>query len=155
MEKRQYSPKMVVGELNIQMSRNEAQFSSVTQSYLTLCDPVDFSMPDLPVHHQLADFTQTHIYWVGDVIQQSHPLLTPSLPIFNLSQHHGRFKWGSSSHQVAKVLEFQLRHQSSNKYSELIAFEMDSLDLPAVQGLSKVFFNTTVQKHQFSSAQLS
>ena len=55
-------PKTVLGELNIHMPRNEAQFSSVTQSYLTLCDPVDFSMPDLPVHHQLADFTQTHIY---------------------------------------------------------------------------------------------
>ena len=105
-------PKTVLGELNIHMPRNEAQFSSVTQSCPTLCDPVGCSRPDLPFHHQLPDFTQTHVHWVGDDIQPSYPLLIPSLPIFNLSQHQGRFKWGCASHQVAKVLEFQLRHQS-------------------------------------------
>ena len=105
-------PKTVLGELNIHMPRNEAQLSSVTQSCPTLCDPVDVSTPDLPVHHQHPDVTPTHVHWVGDAIQPSHPLLIPSLPIFNLSQHQGRFKWGSSSHQVAKVLEIQLWHQS-------------------------------------------
>ena len=70
------------------------------------------SMPDLPVHHQLPEFTQTHAHWVGDAIQPSHPLLSPSPPAPNLSQHQGLFKWVSSPHQVAKVLEFQLQHQS-------------------------------------------
>jgi len=88
------------------------QFSSVTQSCLTLCNPMDCSTPGLPVHHQLPEFTQTHAHWVGDVIQLSHPLSSPSLPAFNLSQHQGLFKWVRSSHQVAKVLEFQLQHQS-------------------------------------------
>ena len=68
--------------------------------------------PGLPVHHQLPEFTQTHIHWIGDAIQPSHPLSSPSPPAFNLCQHQGLFKWVSSSHQVAKVLEFQLQHQS-------------------------------------------
>ena len=87
------------------------QFSSVAQSCLTLWDPIDCSMPGLPVRHQLPEFTQTHVHWVCDAIQPSHPLLSPS-PAFNLSQHQGLFKWVSSSHQVAKVLELQLKQQS-------------------------------------------
>ena len=87
------------------------QFSSVAQSCLTLCDPMGCSMPGLPVHHQLPEFSQTCVHWVGDAIQPSHPLLSPS-PTFNLSQHQGLFKWVSSSHQVAKVLQFQLQHLS-------------------------------------------
>ena len=85
---------------------------SFTQSCLTLYDHMDCSTPGLPVHHQLPEFTQTHVHWVGDAIQPSPPLLSPSPPAFNLSQHQGLFKWVSSSHQVAKVLEFQLQHQS-------------------------------------------
>ena len=81
-------------------------FSSVAQSCLTLCDPMNCSTPGLPVHHQLPESTQTHVYWVGDAIQPSHPLSSPSPPALNLSQHQGLFKWVSSSHQVAKVLEF-------------------------------------------------
>ena len=88
------------------------QFSSVTQSCPTLCDHMNHSTPGLPVHHQLSEFTQTHVHWVGDAIQPSHPLSSPSPPALNLSQHQGLFKWVSSSHQVAKVLEFQLQHQS-------------------------------------------
>ena len=87
-------------------------FSSVTQSRQTLCDPIDCSTPGLPVHHQLPEFTQTHVHWVGDAIQPSHPLSSPSPPAFHLFQHQGLFNWVSSSHKVAKVLEFQLRHQS-------------------------------------------
>ena len=87
-------------------------FSSVTQSCLALCDPMDCSMPGLPVHHQILEFTQTHVRLVGDDIQPSHPLSSPSPPAFNLSQNQGIFKWVSSSHQVAKVLELQLQHQS-------------------------------------------
>ena len=88
------------------------QFSSVTQSCLTLCDPVNCSTPGLPVHHQLLESTQTHVYWVGDAIQPSHPLSSPSPPAPNPSQHQGLLQWVSSSHQVARVLEFQLQHQS-------------------------------------------
>ena len=84
---------------------------SVTQLCPTLCDPMDRSTPDLPVHHQLLEFTQIHVHWVSDAIQPSHPLLTPS-PTFNLSQHQGLLKWVGSLHQMAKVLEFQLQHQS-------------------------------------------
>ena len=80
------------------------QFSSVAQSYPTLCDPMDCSTPGLPVHHQLPEFTQTHIHRVSDAIQPSHPLLSPSPPAFNLSQHQGLFQWVSSLNQVAKVL---------------------------------------------------
>ena len=96
------------------------------------------STPGLPVHHQLLESTQTHVHWVGDAIQPSHPLSSPSPPAFNLSQHQGLFKWVSSSHQVAKVLEFHLQHQSFQRLMEgLISFRMDWLDLLAVQGTFK------------------
>ena len=71
---------------------SSVQFSSVPQLCLTLCDPMNCSMPGLPVHHQLPEFTQTHAHQVGDAIQPSHPLLSPSPPVFNLSQHQGLFK---------------------------------------------------------------
>ena len=87
-------------------------FSSVTQSCPTLCNPMDCSPPGLPVHRQLPEFTQTHVHWVSDAIQPSHPLSSPSPPALNLSQHQGLFKWVSSSHQVAKLLELQLQRQS-------------------------------------------
>ena len=88
------------------------QFSSVTQSCLTLWDPMDCSTPGFPVHHQLPEFTHTHVHWVSNATQPSHSLLSPSPPAFNFSQHQGLFQWVSSSHQEAKVLEFQLQHQS-------------------------------------------
>ena len=92
---------------------------------------MDCSMPGFPVHHQLPEFMQTHVHWVGDAIQPSHPLSSPS-PAFNLSQHQGLFQWVSSSYQVAKVLELQ-----PQAYSRLISFRMDWLDLLAVQGTLK------------------
>jgi len=88
------------------------QLSSVTQSCPTLCNPVNRSTPGLLVHHQLQEFTQTHVHRVGDAIQPSHPLLSPSPPAPNPSQHQGLFQWAKSLHEVAKVLEFQLSHQS-------------------------------------------
>ena len=91
---------------------NQHQFSSVTQSCPTLCDPMGSSTPGFPVHHQLPEPTQTHVHWVGDAIQLSHPPLSPSPPAFNLCQHQGLFQWVSSLHQVAKVLEFQLQNRS-------------------------------------------
>ena len=131
------------------------QFSSVTQSYLTLCYPMDCSTPGLPVYHQLPESTQTHVHWVVDAIQSSHPLPSPSPPALNLSQHQGLFKWVSSSHQVTKVLEFQLQHQSFQWTPGLISFRMECVDLLAVQEALKSFSNTTVQKHQVFGAQLS
>ena len=83
--------------------RWSVQFSSVAQSCPILCDPMNRSMPGLPVHHQLLEFTQTYVHWVGDAIQPSHPLLSPSPPALNLSQNQGPLKWVSSSHQVAKI----------------------------------------------------
>ena len=89
----------------------EVRFTLVAQSCPTLCNAMNHSIPCLPVHHQFPEFTQTHVHQVGDAIQPSQPLASPS-PAFNLSQHQGLFQWVSSSHQVAKVLEFQLQHQS-------------------------------------------
>ena len=88
------------------------QFSSVTESCPNFCDLMDCSIPGLPVHHQLPECTQTHVHWVCGATQPSHALLSPSPPAFNLSQHQGLLKWVSSTHQVAKVLEFQLQEQS-------------------------------------------
>ena len=88
------------------------QFSSIAQSCPTLCDPMNCSTPGLPVHHQLPEFTQTHVHWLSDAIQPSHPLSLPSPPALNLSQHQGLYQCVSSSHPVAKVLGFQLQHQS-------------------------------------------
>ena len=88
------------------------QFCSVARSCPTLCDPMDCGTPGFPVHHQLPKLIQTHVYHVRDAIQSSHPLWSPSPPAFHLSYHQGLFQWVSSSHQVAKVLEFQLQHQS-------------------------------------------
>ena len=96
---------------NRHFSLSSVQCSSSVQC-LTLCDPMDCSMPGLPVHHQLLEFTQTHVHWVSDAIQPSHSLSSPSPPALNLSQHQGLYKWVSSSHQVARVLESQLHHQS-------------------------------------------
>ena len=92
--------------------KHSVQFSSVTQSCLTLCDHMDCSTPGFPVHHQPPELAQTHGHQVGDAIQPSHSLSSPSPPAFNPSQHQGLFQGVSSSHQVAKVSEFQLQHQS-------------------------------------------
>ena len=100
--------------LTIYNSEPQFQFSSVPQLCPTLCDPMNRSMPGLPVHHQLLEFTQTHVHRVSDAIQPSHPhpLSSPSPPAPNPSQHQGLFQWVNSSHEVAKVLDFQPQHQS-------------------------------------------
>ena len=85
---------------------SSVQFSSVTQPCLTLCDPINHSTPGLPVHHQRMEFTQTHVHWVGDAIQPSHPLSSPSPLVLNLSQHQSLSQWVGFSHQVAKVWEY-------------------------------------------------
>ena len=139
------------------------QFSSVAQSCLTLCNPTNCSTPGLPVHHQLPEFTQTHVHHVGDAIQPSHPLLSPSPPAPNPSQHQGIFQWVNSSHQVAKVSSHQVAKVRTFSFSiipskespGLISFRMDWLDPLQSKGLSRVFSNTTVQKHQVFVTQLS
>ena len=124
-------------------------FSSVFQLCLTLCDPMDCSRPGLPVHHQLPEFAQTHVHQVSDATQPSHPLSSLP-PAFSLSQHQGLFQGVSSSHQVAKVLEFQLQHQSFQwvfKTDFLWSFRL--VWSPCSPRDSGVFSNTTVQKHKF------
>ena len=99
-----------IKDLNIRLSQ---LVSSIVQSCPTICDPMDCSTPGLFVHHQLLKFTQTHVHWVSDAIQpSSHPLSSPSPLALNLSQHQGLFQWVSPSHQLAKVLDLQLQHQS-------------------------------------------
>ena len=89
--------------------QREFHFSSVTQLCPTLCNPMHCSMPGFPVYHQLPELAQAHVHWVGDAIQPSHPLSSPSPPAFNLSQDQGLFKWVSSFHQVAKVLPMNIQ----------------------------------------------
>ena len=98
--------------LNSVLEEWYTQFSSVTQSCPTLCDPMNRSMPGLPVHHHFPEFTQTHVHRISDAIQPPHPLSSPSPPAPNSSQHQSLFQWVSSSHEVAKLLEFQLQHHS-------------------------------------------
>ena len=93
--------------------KSSVQFSSIAQSYPTLCDPMNCSTPSFPVHHQLPELAQTHVHQVSDALQPSHPLPFPSPPTSNLSQYQGLFQLVSSSHQVTQVLEFQLQYQSS------------------------------------------
>ena len=103
--------KLICSHFNDESTDNVLQFSSVANLCLTLYDPMDCSTPGFPVHYQLLELVQTHAHWVSDAIQPSHSLSSPSLA-FNLSQHQGLCQWVSSSHQVAKLLEFQLHHQS-------------------------------------------
>ena len=132
----------------------QVQFSSFAQSCLTLCNPMDCSRPGLPVHHQLPEFIQTHVHWVSDAIQP-YDLLAPSSPTFNLSQHQGLFKcqlftWGGQSIGVsvsASVLPMNTQDWSPLEWTGWISLQS--------KGLSRVFFNTTVQKHQFFCTQLS
>ena len=135
--------------------QSPAQFSSVPQSCPTLCDPMDCSIPGFPVHHQLPEFIQTHVYWVSDAIQPSHPLSSPSSPAFNLSQRQGLFQWVSSLNQVNKVLEFQLQLLSVLPIQDWFSLGWTGWTFLQSKGLSRVFSNTTVQKHQFFGAQLS
>ena len=93
-------------------------FSSVIQLCPTLCNPINRSTPGLPVRHQLPESTQTHVHWVGDAIQPSHPLLSPSPPALNISQHQDLFKWVSSSYQLAKVLSFSFNISPSSEHRD-------------------------------------
>ena len=122
----------------------------------TLCDSMDCSTPGLPVHHQLLELAQTHVYHVGDAIQPPHPLSSPSPPALSLSQHQGLFQWVSSSHRVAKGIgvsaSASVLPMNTHDWSPLGWTGWISLQF---KRLSRVFSNATVRKHQFFSAQLS
>ena len=130
------------------------QFSWVAQSCPTLCDPVNCSTPGLPVHHQLPESTQTHVHQIGDAIQPSHPLSSPSLAP-NPSQHQSLFQWVKSSHEVAKYWSFSFRISPSKNTQDWSPLEWTGWISLQSKGLLRVFSNTTVQKHQFFGAQLS
>ena len=129
----------------------QVQFSSVTQSCPTLCDPMNYSTPGLPVHHQLPEFTQIHIHRVSDAIQPSHPLSSPSTPTPNTSSIIVFSNESTLHMRWPKYWSFSFSIIPSKEIPGLISFRTDWLDFLAVQGLS----NTTVQKHQFFSAQPS
>jgi len=142
----------------VELWDKSVQFSSVAQSCLTLCKPMEGSTPGFPAHNQLPEPTQTHVHWVDDEIQPSYPLLSPSPPTFNLSQHQGLFQWVSSSHMVGKGFS----HSPSASASVLPMdiqdwFSLGLAGLTFLQsyGISRVFSNTTVQTHQYFSTQLS
>ena len=120
----------------------EMEFSSVIQLCPILCDPMDCSAPSFSVHYQLPELTQTHVLWVGDAIQPSHPLSSPSPPTFNLSQHQGLFK-SVFCIRWPKYWSFSLNICPSNEYAGLISFRIDQLDLLAVQGT----LNSLFQQH--------
>ena len=113
------------------------QSSSVPQSYPTLCDPMDCSMPGFPVHHQLSEFTHTHVHWVGDAIQPSHPLSSPSPPALNLLQHQVFSNESALRIRWPKCWSFTFNISPSNEHPGLISFRMDWLDLLATQGTLK------------------
>ena len=132
-----------------QYYKSSVQFSLVAQSCLTLCDPMNRSMPCLTVLHQLPESTQTYVCWVGDVIQPSHPLSSPSSLALNLSHHQGLLKKVNSLHQVAKVLEFQLQHQSF-QWSPRTDFLQDGLiGSPCIQGTLKSLLQHHSSKASF------
>ena len=130
-------------ECEILTIKKAFQFNSVTQSCPTICNHMDYSTPGFPVQQQLPKLAQTHVHWFGDAIQWSHPLLSPSSPAFNLSHPLGLSKWVSSSHQVAKLLEFQLQHQSFQWIFRTDFFRINWFDLLTVQGT----LNCLLQHH--------
>ena len=147
---------MIFLYLNKHSRIRSAQFSSVAQSCPTLCDPMNRSTPDLPVHYQLPEPTQTHVHWVSDVIQPSHPLSSPFPSALNLSQHQGLFQlsqlFTSGSQSIGVSASTSFHPMNTQDWSPLGWTGWISLQC---KGLSRVFSNTTVQKHQFFSAQLS
>ena len=144
-----------VSYLCVETSKFLFQFSSVSQSCPTLCNPMNRSTPGLPVHHQFPEFTQTHVHWVGDAIQPSHPLSSPSPPAPNPSQHQSLFQgvnsaWGGQTTGVSPLASFLPKKSQGWSLSEWTGW----ISLQS-KGLSGVFSNTTVQKHQFFGPQLS
>ena len=137
------------------MHFNSVQLSSGTQLCPTVSNPMYCSMPGFPVYHQLLELTQTHVHQVRDAIQPSHPLSSPSPFTFNLSQHQGLYQWVVLHTRWPRYWSFSFNISTSNEYSGLIPLEWTSWFSLQSKGLSRVFSNTTDQKHQFFSSQLS
>ena len=141
------------------MTESASQFSHSVVS--TLCDPMNCSTPGLPVHHQRLEFSQTHVHWVGDAIQPSHPPSSPSLPAPNPSQHQSLFQWVNSCMRWPKYWSFSFRIISSKEHPGLISFRMGWLDLLAVQGTLKSLLQhhrskvSILQRSAFFTVQLS
>ena len=135
--------------------QNSVQFSLVSQSCPTLCDPMDCSTPDLPVHHQLKEFTQTHVHWVIDAIQSSHPLSSLFLPPSIFPSIRLFSKESVLCIRWPKYWSFSFNISPSNEYSGLISLGWTDWISLQSKGLSRVFSNITVQKHQFLGTQLS
>ena len=131
------------------------QFNSVAQSCPTLCHPMNHSTPGLPVHHQFPEFTHTHVHWVGDAIQPSHPLLSPSPPALNPSQHQSLSNESTLHMREPKDWSFSFSIIPSKEIPGLISFRMDWLDLHAVQGTLKSLLQHHSSKNQFFGAQPS
>ena len=136
------------GKLDLSECTLFKSFDFIQPLSLTLCDPMDCSMPGFPVLYYLPEFAQTHVHWVSDTIQPSHPL-SPSSLVLNLSQHQGLFQWVGSSHQVASASVLSMNIQG------WFPLGLTGLISLLFKGLSRVFSNTTMQKHQFFSAQPS
>ena len=136
MPSRDWRQNLVCGGEIRKWSESIYQFSSVAQSCLTLCDPVDCSTPGVPVHHQLPELAQTHVHQLSDAIQPSHPLLSPSRPAFNLSQHQVFSNELILLIRWPKYWSFRSSISPSNEYSGLISVRVDWFDL-AVQGTLK------------------
>ena len=151
---------LIIVKIILKPSYPQSHFSSVAQSCLILCTPMDCSTPGFPVHHQLPEFTQTHVHWVGDAIQPSHILSFPSPPTFNLSQHQGLFQWVSCI-RWPKYWSFSFNISPSNECSRLISFRIDWLDLLSVQGTLKSLLQhhsskaSVLQCSSFFTVQLS
>ena len=144
---------LVINDLKIcphKTLHTNVSVSSVAQSCPTLCDPMNSSMPGLPVHHQLPEFTQTHVHRVSDAIQPSDPLSSPSPPAPNPSQQQSLFQWVNSSHEVAKLLEFQLQHHSFQRnflYPTLCDPMNCSLSGSSVHGILQAWILELVTVH--------
>ena len=146
--------------IHIVVPAQSVQFSSVAQSCLTLCDPMNRSTPGLPVHHQLPEFTQTQVHWVSDAIEPSHPLSSPSPPAPNHSQHQSLFQWVNSSHEVAKVLEFQHYNHSFQRNPKADPLQNRLVGSPCSPRDSQESsptpqFKSTVQPIRLPNSQLS
>jgi len=150
-------------KLNIKKAKitSSGPISSVAQLCPTLCDPMNRSTPGLPVHHQLPEFTQTHVHRVSIAIQPSHPLSSTSPPAPNPSQHQGLFQWVNSLHEEAKYWSFSFSISPPKEHPRLISFRMDWMDLLAVQGTLKSLLQhhrskeSILQRSAFFTVQLS
>ena len=142
-------------ENNIDHEISSVQFTSVAQSCLTLCDPMNRSTPGLPVHHRLPEFTQTHVHQVSDAIKPSHPPSSPSPPALNLSQHQSLSNESALCIRWPKYWSFSFSISPSKEHLGLISFRMDWLDLLSVQKTLKSLLQHFSSKYQFFGTQFS